>query len=1121
MAESKSKILEFINRGRKALMLVSSLSGAMLALAMILIASVVMILVNGVFYFETGARSGMFFAWLIIAVGGLIAFVFAPIFRAPKPRRIAVEIEKEYPQLETRLVSAFDLMAIDAEKLGYSSEIISAAVMDTGDKISGLNPGKIAPYRKLREKSAWLAFSLLLMVGVLAAFPATFQEGLKRSANPFRHIPRQSQTNLKVTPGDTQVTKYGNLEIEIEASGKIPETITVYRIFDHNSERGFKAVADEESERRWSFNFEDVKRDFSYYVIGGDYTSRVFDVQVVNRPRIVSLRLTLNYPGYTGLPSQAFDSNDGVVDAPYGTYVTVETKFSSEIESGELVFSDTTETPMKIDGERAEGTFRVTKPGFYSINVRDEEGLTNDDPIQYPIRVRMDEHPTVEITSPGVDVDLTDDMLVPLSILAEDDYGFSSFKLVYYIEKNSGDTLRTTIPFDTWGKPQVAVDYLWNLGDIGMVPNDIVLYWIEAFDNDRVTGPKMAKSRVYSVRFPSIDEIIRDVSEERNQQMNDVEEVARQERELQKELNELTREMMRETDVSYEQREDLREALQKQEELAQKLEQTAEEYDKTTEKVSEQQLASMEVIQKMMEVQQLLQEVATEEMRQAMKEMQEALESMDPEAIKKAAEEFQMTQEQLMENLDRTLSLLKRMQVEQRVEDMKALSEKLGEMQEKVSEALEDGSMSQEQMQEMQDRITEGSELLEEGLKELAKMMKEFPDMPSDKAQELSDQTQENSPSQKSGQCSSSMSSGNNSQCKSQSKELSEQFEQTAEQLAKLQQEMQDMLSQETMDAIRRAVFGLLDLSSRQEEILDQLAPNPRDREFVRSFIVRTSHINNGLTRITSEVISIAEKNIMISPAIGAMLGNGLKQMTSMLKELEQGRGYSASPAGYEAMASMNVAAEKLLETMDMMNSQSSSSCGGGQSFFQKMQGMCQKQGGINQATMPLAGQGMPGSQPGGQPGGMTPDQMAAAGRLAAEQEAVRKSMEELAGEAEQRSDIAGRMDDILGDMDEVIKDLRNRGADERTLQRQERILNRMLDIQKSLHKQEFEERRKSKTADEIVRPSPDQLPEDLGERRDVLQQQLLRALNQPYPKEYEELIKSYFNSLRESEISE
>jgi hypothetical protein len=220
-------------------------------------------------------------------------------------------------------------------------------------------------------------------------------------------------------------------------------------------------------------------------------------------------------------------------------------------------------------------------------------------------------------------------------------------------------------------------------------------------------------------------------------------------------------------------------------------------------------------------------------------------------------------------------------------------------------------------------------------------------------------------------------------------------------------------------------------------------------------------------------------------------------------------------------MASMNVAAEKLLETMDMMNSQSSSSCGGGQSFFQKMQGMCQQQGGINQATMPLAGQGMPGSQPGGQPGGMTPDQMAAAGRLAAEQEAVRKSMEELAGEAEQRSDIAGRMDDILGDMDEVIKDLRNRGADERTLQRQERILNRMLDIQKSLHKQEFEERRKSKTAEDIVRQSPDQLPEDLGERRDVLQQQLLRALNQPYPKEYEELIKSYFNSLRETEISE
>ncbi len=1117
MPETKSKILDFINRGRKALLLVTSLSGIMLVLSAVLIFAIALILLNGVFFFETGARGAMFFAWVIAALLSILAFIVVPVVLSPRQRRVAVEIEREYPQLGTRLVSAFDLMSVDPKKLGYSEEIIEAAVEDTGDKITGLNPSRIAPMRTLREKSIWLAFSLLLLAGFLAAFPTTFHEGLKRSVNPFKYIPKPTLTNLKVSPGDAQVTKYNNLEIKIEASGKNPESVMVYRIFEPGSERGFKAVKSDLDDRVWIFNFEDVKREFSYYVVGGDFTSRKYEVKVVNRPRVISLRLTLNYPDYTGLPTQILDSNDGNVDVPYGTTISVEAKFSKDIEMGKIIFSDTSEITMEISHSNAKGIFRATKAGFYTIVVEDDEGLKNEDPIEYSIRVRMDEYPMVEITSPGVDVDLTEDMRLPLSILAEDDYGFSSFRLAYFVQKSPKDTLRVAIPFDLLNKPQVAVNYMWNVSNIGLVPNDIALYWVEAFDNDRVTGPKMAASRVYSVRFPSIDEIIRDVSEERYEQMANVEEIARQERDLQQKLSELTREMRRETEVSYEQREDLREALQKQQELVEKLEQTAEQYDKTTEKVSEQQLASMEVIQKMMEIQQLLQEVATEEMREAMKNLQEALESMDPEALRKAAEEFQMTQQELMERLNRTLELLKRMQVEQRVEDMRALAEKLAEMQEQINEGLENGSMSDQDMKNTQDRITAGSELLEEGLKELAEMMKEFPDMPADQAQKISNDTQENSPSQKSGQCSSSLSTGNKSQCKSQSKELSEQFEQTAEQLAKLQQQMQEMLSQETMDAIRRAVFSLLDLSSRQESILSHLSSS-RDREFVRSFVKDASNINTALTRVTAEVIAIAEKNIMIPPGIGAILGTGLQQMSGMLKELEQGRSFSASPPGYEAMASMNVAAEKLLETMDMMNSQSSSSCdGGGQSFFQKMQGMCQQQGGINQATVPLAG-----NNPGGtMPGGLSPDQMAAAGRLAAEQEAVKKSLEELAGEAAQRSDIAGRMDDVLGDMEEVIKDLRNRGADERTLQRQERILNRMLDIQKSLHKQEFEERRKSRTGQDIVRRSPDQLPEDLGERKEVLQQQLLRALNQPYPKEYEELIKSYFNSLREAEIRE
>jgi len=98
-----------------------------------------------------------------------------------------------------------------------------------------------------------------------------------------------------------------------------------------------------------------------------------------------------------------------------------------------------------------------------------------------------------------------------------------------------------------------------------------------------------------------------------------------------------------------------------------------------------------------------------------------------------------------------------------------------------------------------------------------------------------------------------------------------------------------------------------------------------------------------------------------------------------------------------------------------------------------------------------------------------------------------------------------------------VVEDLQNVNVDNRTLHRQERILSRMLDAQKSLHQRNYTQRRESQTGEDIVRKSPEALPEDLGEQKNVIQQALIRALNQPYPREYETLIRAYFKSLGEN----
>jgi len=1110
MRETRKKILDFLKQGRSAKSTALSLKGLLIFLTIFIGLGLILIALNGLCYLGESARGTLFIIWSIISAVVFVYWTIWPLIKKPGLRRIAILIEEKYPQLKSRLVSSFDLMNIDSQKLGYSSGLIDGVISDTSSEISNIKAKKIANYRTLRDKSAYLAIVLLLLCGFSLVSPAVFQSGLSRSMRPFEYIPRQTQTRLKTDPGDVEVTKYGELKLEITAMGKIPQEVFIYRSFKGDqAERGFQADRASGEDRKWEFVFEDIKRDFEYWVAGGDYISKAYHVRVLDKPRIVNLSLVFNYPDYTGRATQRISENKGSIDVPYGTYVSIEAKFSKEIKNSILEFADSSSKSMEIDDRLAKTSFRAIKSGSYQILASDLEGLSNDDPIRYPIRIIADEYPSVEITSPGDDIDLTDDMLLPLSIIAHDDYGFSKFYVAYIIADSEEDTNRVKIPFDEWRTREVSISNVWNLNNIDLLPEDVLVYWVEAYDNDLLTGPKMAKSKSYTARFPSIDEIISEVTQERERQTEDVEEISRKEQELGKELEEITRELKRGEEITYEQREDIREIMERQEKLVEQMDNAAQQYQETTEKMFEQQMMSSEIFEKLTEIQKLMEQIATEEMRKAMEELQKALDSMDPEQLRKAAEQFEMSQNELMERLDRTLSLLKRIQVEQRVSDMKALSEKLKEMEDQVKEGLESGEMSQQEAKRMQDRITEGSELLEKGLEELAYMMSEFPDMPSDKAQELSEQTQQNSPSNKSKQCKNSMNSGDMKSCKSKAGELSEQFEDISEQLAQLEQDMQSMMSEEVAKELRKAVFSLLDISARQERLIEDLGLNPRDRDEVRSMSQVGADLYAALARVTGLVMEIARKNMMISPNIGALLGNALMETEQMLLQMEQGRGYAAQPRGEEALARVNVAAEKLLETMEQMGK--SGSCSGSQSFFQQMQSMCNKQGEINAGTIPLAGgQGQSG-------GSMSLDQQAAAARMAAEQDALKKSMEELAKEAEEQSNIAGRMDDIVEEMEQVVRDLRSQNVDERTLKYQERILGRMLDVQKSLHKREFEDRRISKTGEEKIRRGPDDLPEDLGERRDLLQQKLLRALNQPYPDEYETEIKAYFRSLRET----
>ena len=74
-----------------------------------------------------------------------------------------------------------------------------------------------------------------------------------------------------------------------------------------------------------------------------------------------------------------------------------------------------------------------------------------------------------------------------------------------------------------------------------------------------------------------------------------------------------------------------------------------------------------------------------------------------------------------------------------------------------------------------------------------------------------------------------------------------------------------------------------------------------------------------------------------------------------------------------------------------------------------------------------------------------------------------------------------------------------------------------MLNSQKALNKQDYNEKRISNMANNIEYNGPSGLPEDLGQRRSIIMSSLQKALKNDYSLDYQNMIKIYFNTLIDS----
>jgi hypothetical protein len=500
-----------------------------------------------------------------------------------------------------------------------------------------------------------------------------------------------------------------------------------------------------------------------------------------------------------------------------------------------------------------------------------------------------------------------------------------------------------------------------------------------------------------------------------------------------------------------------------------------------------------------------MEEIATPELKEAMRKLREALENMDPEEMRQALEEFQMTSEELLENLDRSLSLMKQLALEQKMDLLVELAERILEDQNQINEnvdAAEDSSALADQSQACKNN-SEQFDSLKEQFEQLKQMDADMQLVPESEKSDAEEQISNPQIPEDFAKMMMSLSSGSKGMCMKPGKNLSGNLEQVLEALKRARDAMQQEMLADITRKLQRASENLLYLSRRQEGLLDSTRGLMNSAVELRRFAGQESQIEAAANRIAELISDISKKTVFVNITLLRYMGQILNDLSDASKNLDSRSAGKAIKSETSAMANMNMAVFMLMQAQQACKNSCSGS--GMSEMMKKLGQMSQKQSGINQQSMMLMPKpGMP----------LTMSQQQSLRRLGAQQEMMRRQLEELNDQFGKRGNMLGRLDALGEEMKKVSEDLARSNISRKTIDRQERILSRLLDAQRSVHRREFSRKRKAEQGIDITRISP-VLPDDYSNRGDWLSNIIEQALQEGYPRKYEKLIKAYFRSLQ------
>lgn len=1073
------------------------------------------VLLEWAFHYNSSDRTGLFWTWSSTVVIIFIMMVIYPFikdfytFLKPNYVETAKRVGSHFPEIKDELSNALQLL--NDKNTFHSHQLVEAAFKRVYDKSAGLIFTSIVDFSRTQKM-----FRLTFVTALITILSLSFIPGINSAAHRFFNYDKDFSSPpafiFEISPGNKQVTKGESVLITIKTTGKTINQLTLYKKTAEQSE-AVEVNIEPDSSGLFLHKFISLNSTTEYFAAASGLTSVKYKITVISRPIFTSLDVSIIPPAYSKLPPTIQKDNGSVTVLP-GSIIRLAANASRELESGKIVFSDSAIKPLTVNYNKASAELYSVRNVDYRIIITDKQGFENSNPITYSIKTIPDAAPTIELVSPTSNITLGNESKVSLITKIGDDYGFSSLKLNFKLSQSKyrqPDDNLTVVPITiSKEKKEDEVYFVWDLSPLYLAEGETLSFYLEVFDNDNINGPKSSRTESLTIIVPSLEQILAKLDEAQENSVKELSETLKEAERLQQEMKKISDDLKSNNrEINWQEKERIEKAAEKFKQLGDKVEDISQKLSEMQKDLMKNNLLSEETLQKYNELQELMNKFDSKELRDALSRMNDALKNMMRDNVQMSLEEMKANEEYFKKSIERTLNLLKRIQAEQKVDELikrtEDIAEKLDELKKQTEESNLNDLQKKNTLLKKQKDISESLQKLSEAMKDAQEKMNDLKDMPKDEMQKLAEEFESQNNDDLSEDAQKEIEQMMKQQAMQNQQRLSGNMKNMKQMMKNMQSAMQQMNQTKTFMDMAKILNDLIELSKQQEILKNKTEQlSPYSQEFGKT-AREQNELRTNLSKVLQNMSSLSQKTFAITPEMGKALGEALSEMQQSISVMQTpGASQLAFRNQTNAMAQLNEAASMLKGGMDQM--MQGGQGGGMMSMMQQLQQMAQQQMSLNQLTQMM------------NQGNLSQEMMSQMQRLAQQQEQIRKSLEQLNQEAKQSGQskrLASNLEKILNEMKEVVTNLKSEKIDDDLIKQQEKILSKLIDAQRSVNERDFEKDRKSNTGENVVRNTPPELMLSTEEGKNKLRDELQKAIREGYKKDYEDLIRKYFEALQ------